>query len=179
MKYLRVVGGVAILLLAAASASAQCSMPAAHPFVAEARPSVDDVAEKAVRLAEAVPAEKYGWRPMEGVRSMGEVFMHMAQAAYGFANGLGTPPPAGVNPRELAAITDKAKVVDELKKAMAHLQAALAKVDDADKKIRAGQREITIRQAMVGRIAHMHEHLGQAIAYARSNSVVPPWTAER
>jgi uncharacterized damage-inducible protein DinB len=140
---------------------------------------VDDVADKAVKLAEAIPAEKYSWRPMEGVRSVSEVFTHMAQAAYGFANGIGTPPPAGVNPRELTSLTDKAQIVEELKKAMAHLQGAVGAVTDADKKVRAGQREITVRQVIVGRVAHMHEHLGQAIAYARMNNVVPPWTAER
>lgn len=179
MKLMRVVVILAAALVVASHAAAQCGMAAPSGFMAEAKPSIDDAMDKAVKLAEAVPAEKYTWRPAEGVRSISEVFMHMAGAAYGFANTLGTPPPQGVNPREFAGITDKARVVEELKKANEHLKAAVAAVTDVEKKVRAGQREITIREAVVGRNAHMHEHLGQAIAYARMSGVVPPWTAER
>jgi len=36
---------------------------------------------------------------------------------------------------------------------------------------------MTTRRAMwIGATTHLHEHLGQLIAYARSNGVVPPWS---
>src|ERR1700756_814426 len=48
--------------------------------------------ERYTRLAEAVPADKYNWRPAEGVRSIGEVYAHIAAANYGIARALGAQP---------------------------------------------------------------------------------------
>src|SRR5436305_9064865 len=49
--------------------------------------------DKFLRLANAIPAEKYTWRPAEGVRSVAEVFMHVATANYNLYKLVGTPPP--------------------------------------------------------------------------------------
>src|SRR6266849_10616980 len=46
--------------------------------------------QRFTRLAEAIPAEKYAWRPGEGVRSIGEVYAHISAANYGIARALGT-----------------------------------------------------------------------------------------
>jgi hypothetical protein len=40
------------------------------------------VSQQLVALAEAIPADKYGWRPAPGVRSTSEVFMHIALANF-------------------------------------------------------------------------------------------------
>ena len=50
--------------------------------------------QRLARLAEAIPAEKYTWRPAEGVRSVGEVFAHVAVADYLVGRTL-TPLPPG------------------------------------------------------------------------------------
>src|ERR1700745_1909906 len=51
--------------------------------------------DKFTRLAEAIPAEKYTWRPSPDVRSFAEVFLHVAAANYNLYKLVGTPPPAG------------------------------------------------------------------------------------
>src|SRR5207245_8039537 len=79
--------------------------------------------QRFTRLAEAMPAEKYAWRPGEGVRSVGEVLMHIAAANYGVARALGTAVPCGVDLKAIQArSTDKRKVVQELKESFAHLR---------------------------------------------------------
>src|SRR3954447_6842960 len=79
--------------------------------------SLDDAEEKLVALAEAFPAEKYTWRPGEGVRSVGEVFAHVAGGNYFLPTLWGAKPPAGVNPRGFEKEGgDKAKTIDNLKK---------------------------------------------------------------
>jgi uncharacterized damage-inducible protein DinB len=137
--------------------------------------------QRFTRLAEAMPAEKYNWRPGEGVRSVGEVYIHIVGANYGVARVLGTAFPAGVDAKGLlASSNDKAKVLQELKESFAHLRGAVLALSDADadKPQKMFNRETTLRGALMMVDRHWGEHLGQSIAYARVNGVVPPWTAE-
>jgi uncharacterized damage-inducible protein DinB len=137
--------------------------------------------QRYTRLAEAMPAEKYAWRPGEGVRSVGEVFTHIIGANYGVARALGTAPPRGFDFKALGALSnDKPKTVQALKDSFAHLRnATLALNDgDADKPQKMFGRQSTLRGSFAMIIGHFGEHLGQSIAYARVNAVVPPWTEE-
>jgi uncharacterized damage-inducible protein DinB len=137
--------------------------------------------QRYTRLAEAVPAEKYSWRPGEGVRSIGEVYTHIAAANYGVARAFGLQPPTGFDFKALAAASgDKAKVAQLLKESFAQLrQAVLATNEsDMDKPQKMFGRDTTVRGAFMMVIGHFGEHLGQSIAYARVNGIVPPWTEE-
>jgi len=138
--------------------------------------------QRFVRLADAIPADKYSWRPGEGVRSTGEVFMHVVSANYGFAKMLGTPFPAGLDPKAMMASSgDKAKVVQALKDSFAHMRTAILAIKDSDleKEIKTPRGQTTIRGSFFMISGHYGEHLGQTIAYARQNGIVPPWTVER
>src|SRR6202790_5253123 len=89
--------------------------------------------QRYVRLAEAVPAEKYAWRPAEGVRSIGEVYTHIVAANYGVARALGTQPPAGLDFKSITAMSnDKAKTVQALKDSFAHFRQAIQALRNAD-----------------------------------------------
>lgn len=137
--------------------------------------------QRYTRLAEAVPAEKYSWRPAEGVRSIGEVYAHIVAANYGIARALGTQPPAGFDPKAItAAATDKAKTVQALKDSFAHFRLAILALNDADsdKPMKLFGQQTTQRGAFIMITGHTGEHLGQSIAYARMNGIVPPWTEE-
>lgn len=134
------------------------------------------------RLAEAIPAEKYAWRPGEGVRTVGEVYMHIVDRNYVYARMLGTPVPAGIDLKTLpASAGDKAKVLQALKDSFLHFRNAILAVKDSDldKEIKTSRGQTTIRGAFFMISGHFGEHLGQSIAYARFNGIVPPWTAER
>ncbi len=145
---------------------------------------VEEVAyyeQRYTRLAEAMPAEKYTWRPAEGVRSVGEVFTHIVAANYGVARALGTAPPAGLDFKAIAALSaDKPKVLQALKDSFAHFRSAVIALNegDADKPQKMFNRETTLRGSFIAITGHFGEHLGQSIAYARVNGVVPPWTEE-
>ena len=145
---------------------------------------LDEVAyyeQRYTRLAEAMPADKYTWRPAEGVRSVGEVYTHIISANYGVASALGTPPPAGFDFKAVAALSgDKAKVLPVLKESFAHFRGAILALSDADgdKPQKMFNRQTTLRGALMMIDRHWGEHLGQSIAYARVNGIVPPWTEE-
>ena len=137
--------------------------------------------QKYTRLAEAMPAEKYTWRPGEGVRSVGEVFTHITAANYGVARALGTALPNGLDLKAIQGLSgDKPKVLQALKESFAHLRSGTLALNDgdADKPQKMFGRQSTLRGSFTMITGHFGEHLGQSIAYARVNGVVPPWTEE-
>ncbi|MBI1792502.1 MAG: DinB family protein [Acidobacteria bacterium] len=139
---------------------------------------LEDVEKKIVGLAQAMPQEKYGWRPGEGVRSNSEVYVHIAGANFGLPNFVGVKPPAGLSRDMEKTVTEKAKVIETLKESFEHIRKACMSVPDSDldKEIKMFGRPSTVRGAFFLMANHMHEHLGQAIAYARTNGVTPPWS---
>jgi uncharacterized damage-inducible protein DinB len=152
--------------------------PAASGVKADILHSIDDAQKKLVALAEAMPADKYTWHP-EGARSVGEVFAHVASANYFFPTFWGVKPPAGVDPRSFdKEAADKDKTIDHLKKSFDHVKQAIEGVPEGDlgKKTKILDHEGTYREGFLIVVTHAHEHLGQSIAYARSNGVVPPWS---
>jgi len=163
-----------------ASGDAATSAPTAGPR-AEFLEEVIYYEQRYTRLAEAIPAEKYSWRPAEGVRSVGEVFTHITVANYGIARALGTALPAGYDSKAIQALSnDKPKVVQALKESFGHFRQAILALSDAnaDKPQDMFNRHTTLRGSFIAITGHFGEHLGQSIAYARVNGIVPPWTEE-
>lgn len=147
-------------------------------FRSEFLQQLDDLENKLVGLAEATPADKFTWRPAAGVRSISEVYMHVAAGNFMIPRTIGVQPPEGIQPREMQKFSEKAKVVDTLKQSIQHVrQAAMSKADgDLDKPAKIFGQDSTVRGAMFLLASHMHEHLGQSIAYARMNGIAPPWS---
>jgi uncharacterized damage-inducible protein DinB len=137
--------------------------------------------DKFTRLAEAIPAEKYSWRPSPDVRSFAEVFLHVAAANYNLYKLVGTPPPAGFDVKGFEkSSTDKAKVIATLKDSFVHAKKAITTMPDADleKSLDWFGGKNTQRGILLFIVRHAAEHLGQAIAYARFISITPPWTED-
>ena len=122
-----------------------------------------------------VMAGKYDWKPGEGVRSVGDVFNLIVTE-----NGLlvGTLTGAGGGRGGGAQAIEPEKLQEALKTSYANLQKAIEGVSDADLKapVKLFGRDMTKEDAVRFLFGDQHEHLGQSIAYARSNGVVPPWS---
>ena len=138
--------------------------------------------EKFLGLANAFPQDKYNWRPMDGVRSVSEVLMLAAMEGYSFIpTGFGGKA-ADIGSREEAAklrtLTDKAAIIDHLNKGFAHAKKELEVLDPATltgkRKVMGQDRSAADVAFLIG--GDLHEHLGQMIAYARMNHIVPPWS---
>lgn len=178
------------LLIIAALALACGAPPAAEEPVAEESSSaavavreaalarLSSLEEKYVGLAEAIPQDKYTWSPGEGVRSVSELLLHVTSANYRLPNMIGTPPPADMNFEEYEkSTTDQAEIVAALKASFAHTRKAYENVadDDLENAVKVFGRDSTNAGALITFNGHLSEHLGQGIAYARVNGVVPPW----
>jgi uncharacterized damage-inducible protein DinB len=170
-----------VLVALVLSASAARAQAPTSGFRAEFLAQQDGVEKELLGLAEATPADKFSWRPAEGVRSVSEVYMHLVGADYLLPSFAGTKVPEGISPTMEKTVTEKTAVIAEMKKAFAHLRAAIAATPDADldKPVKYFGRESTVRGLYLTVALHEHEHLGQSIAYSRMNGIVPPWTAAR
>jgi uncharacterized damage-inducible protein DinB len=153
-----------------------------YDMKAQAIVDLQQMQKKYVDLAQALPADKYNWRPEPGVRSVSELFLHVAGANYGFPTMMtGTAPAPGYKREGFEkSTTDKAQVIDQLNKSFAYAIAAVQNMSNADfakpeKKLGPDANDGDVIYLMV---MHSHEHLGQSIAYARMNGVTPPWTEE-
>jgi hypothetical protein len=185
MRHLFAAALVAILAFGAASpAHAQDVMTkeSAAALKAAFIADVDAMQKKFVALAEAFPQDKYSWRPMEGVRSVSEVLMLAAFEGYNFIPNSFGGKPADLGPREEAAklrtLSDKPQVIEHLNKGFAHAKQQLDSIDPATL---TGKRKVFNQDRSTPEIAmfvggDLHEHLGQLIAYARTNHIVPPWS---
>jgi hypothetical protein len=155
--------------------------PPSYDMKPQAILDLQDLQKKFTTLAEAFPAAKMTWRPGDGVRSVAEIFMHAAGANYGIPNMMGVKSPEGFNGKTFEkSTTDKAKVVQELNKSFESAIAAVQGMTNADfakpdKKLGPDANDGDVVYLLV---VHNHDMLGQAIAYARMNGIVPPWTAD-
>ena len=165
----------------APAAQAKDTTPPSYDMKPQSLQDLDAMHQKFVDLATAVPADKYGWRPAEGVRSIGEVFLHIANANYNIPNLMGTPLPAGFDPKTFEkSTTDKAQIIEALNKSFASAHAAIEAMTNADfnKPLPKLGPDANYGDVIYILVTHAHEHLGQSIAYARANGIVPPWTVE-
>ena len=174
------------LALAAVPAAAQVNpykdgTPGVTGYRSEVLAEVMVQEDKFARLAAAIPADKYAWRPSPDVRSFAEVFLHVSAANYNLYKLVGTPPPAGFDVKGFEkSTTDKAKVVATLKDSFAHARKAITAMPDADleKSLDWFGGKNTQRGILLFTVRHAAEHLGQSIAYARFAGVTPPWTED-
>jgi uncharacterized damage-inducible protein DinB len=140
---------------------------------------LDTMQQKFVALAEAIPADKYTWRPSEGVRSIAEVYLHVIASNYAIPELIGGEEPAKYKAKDWEkSTTDKATIVAELKQSFANANAIVTKLPTSDIATPLPKLGPDANKGDVDYffLAHLHEHLGQSIAYAREAGITPPWT---
>ena len=178
MRIERTIGVLALTVLAfAAAAGAQVPAGIGEGWKGE----FDHAASQLTQLAEAIPADKFGWRPGPGVRSIAELCMHVAIGNHFLLGQAGAKPAAdltklGKEPEK--AITDKEGVIKFMKESFEAVRTAVATIDRTTQRKFFGK-DVTSNEVLLRLLVHNHEHMGQLIAYARMNGVVPPWTAAR
>ena len=178
---------VVLVLATGATASAQSTPPGtdntapSYDMKAQALQDLGIVQQKMVALANAVPADKLTWRPSPDSRSFAEVFLHVAGERYQILGLGGAVPPADFNGKTYEkSTTDKAQIVAELNKTWDFAQKTINGMSNADfaKLLPKLGPQANAGDVVYILVADAHEHLGQLVAYARVNDIVPPWTAD-
>ncbi len=172
-----------LFVLGAATAGAQVR----GGVMADLSKDIADVETKIVGLANAIPESAWEWRPGPGVRSVGEVFTHVAADNYFMPAALGTATPKeiGISGTDYKTVgvyegrkRTRAEIIAEVQRSFAFLKAAIAAApaDKLEAPMKIFGSDTTARATWISTTTHLHEHLGKLIAYARSNKVVPPWS---
>ncbi len=165
-----------VLLFCAQAALAQSS---ALDYRDEFANHFERSSRKLVMLSQAIPEDLYTWSPGEGVMSIARVYAHIARYNYLYLEeSLGIAAPEGVDWQNFESITDKATVVGVLEGSIEHVRASVKDMGEAEL---TGQttlygREVAGWAVLFQLLAHMNEHVGQSVAYARMNGIVPPWS---
>jgi uncharacterized damage-inducible protein DinB len=171
---------VAVLSIAASTACAQNARSAPAGFRGEFLHQFDASMARVVALAEAVPAETYARRAVPAVQPLGQIFAHIARYNYEYpARAMGIDPPAGIDRDTLEErVREKAQVVALLRASAEHVREAVRRMPEAqlERTTTLYGRQVPQWAVLFQLIAHMDDHLGQAIAYARVGGVVPPWS---
>lgn len=167
---------IALFLCIALPASAQEHDNSA--FLASFKDDFNGSSEKLADLAGAFSEELYAWRPADGIRSVSEVYVHVTQANFGLASALGAEMPADWPEDAEKNITSKEDVMMWLEKSQKHVHGMLDTIGTMDLggTIQFYGNDMSRFRVLAILAGHSHEHLGQAIAYARSNGVAPPWS---
>lgn len=152
-------------------------------FQQETAGSVAFASGQLMKLAQAIPADKYSWTPQTGVRTAAQVCAHVVSANYFFASKLGAKIPDGVKMETLETdLKTKEAIASELKRSFEVVIAAIKNTPDASLKTKVElpfPGDYTQMTACLIVAAHANEHLGQLIAYARSNNITPPWNEKK
>lgn len=177
---LRVLVPAAFCAAIAAPAAAQ----APSGVMGDLLKDVQEAKGKIVGLAKAMPEAAWDWRPGPGVRSTKEVFVHLTGDNYFIPVGAGSTAPAdtgiGEDYKTVEAFEKKTRtreqVLAELDTSFAFLEQQMTATTDAKLTTPSKWPKTSTRQLWIAATTHLHEHLGQLIAYARSNKVTPPWS---
>ena len=142
-------------------------------------PEWNHVSHQLIALAEATPQEKFAWRPGPNVRSMSEVYMHIAMANFYLLSVTGPKMPPELSSLEMEkTVIDKAQIISWLKRSLDAVKTAHAAAKPADlrRKVKIQGVDADVDGMYLRIIVHANEHMGQLVAYARMNGIVPPWS---
>ncbi|HEX6040685.1 DinB family protein [Longimicrobium sp.] len=165
-----------LLLLTAGPARAQAPPPG---FREEILRQFNNSMQKFIELAEAMPEDRYAWSPGEGVMPVARVYAHVARYNYFYpATSLGVPDPDSLHADATEQTAAKTEVVALLRRSRDHVRQTVMAMTDEQlaAPTRLYGRDVPQWAVLLQLVAHMNEHLGQSIAYARMNGVVPPWS---
>jgi uncharacterized damage-inducible protein DinB len=141
------------LMFAAGSAFAQADV------AADVRKGFEEVNDWVVKSADMVPAEKYSYRPVDTVRTFGQLIAHIADSYdYFCSNAVGKEPSSDSAEK---GKTDKETLIPKLKAAVGKCTAAYG---DSNAKLRP----------LFGNVGHTNLHYGNIITYMRMMGLKPP-----
>ena len=169
---------VSMIALALPSRAAAQS---ANPITQALRTAWTEARTNVRASADVMPEAKYGFKPVDSVRSFGSLLAHVAGASYEFcAAAKGEKTPHAEDEFEKSAKT-KAEIVKALDGAIAYCDEIYKTLDDAKAAQVVngafGGPKGPRASLLIGNTGHYQEHYGNVVTYLRINGLVPPSSA--
>jgi uncharacterized damage-inducible protein DinB len=179
---MRVVHLAALIVFAySMTTGAQAPQPPANPISQAVKNGWNDAKRNMLGSAKVMPEAKYTFKPVETVRTFGQILAHVAGANYEFcAAARGEKAPFAEDHFEKTAKTP-ADIVKALQDSVAYCDAAYNALDDAkaaeiiDGPFNGGKQARAA--SLMGNTSHNNEHYGNLVTYLRINGLVPPSSA--
>jgi hypothetical protein len=172
----RFVGSFALLALAAAPSFAQTPPgPSTSPVADALRAGLARYSKNMTAAAEAMPAEKFSFKPTPDQNTFAHLTIHIAESNNLFCSKIsGLAAPEGA---KLAETDSKDKLVAAVKSSFDFCSSALAKVDDShlsDSVPLFGGRSVSRAAVMLILSGSWGDHYSAQSMYLRLNGVLPP-----
>jgi uncharacterized damage-inducible protein DinB len=168
---------MAAVTVAPSSASAQGPAPS---VVKELVATWQRAATEIIDVAQAMPEEKYGYKPMPEISTFRDQLVHMTGVAQRFID---TAKGTKSDPGHAHPTMTKAETIALLKQTLQTGQEMLGSLTDAQLleqvKFPFGDRMVTRFTFWLGPLYQFRNHHGQLVVYLRMNGIVPPTTARR
>ena len=173
---------IAAVLLVIIKPASAINPPSQPVFIQEYLGQSDFIEGRLTDLLGAMSQDQMNWTPAEGVRTCGEIYLHVAEANHMLASFMSGTEMEGERGEMEKSTTDKGEIAKMLKDSFTAVKEAAGKLteEDLNKMVQTPfGMEMSMRNFMISLLAHSHEHLGQGIAYARMNGVTPPWSEKQ
>lgn len=160
-----------LLFLMAGSLSAQLPPGLGRGYLGE----LEHTGRQTLELAAAMPEEKYSWRPAPGIMSVAEVYTHVYVGTFMLLDQAGHKPPKDL----VTKPKTKAEIVAGLKRSLEAVRVFYegTSAQEMQRPVKLwGSADTKVEGVYLRILAHISEHMGQSIAYARMNGVAPPWS---
>jgi uncharacterized damage-inducible protein DinB len=131
-----------------------------------------------VESADQMPEADYNFKPVDSVRTVGQILAHVADSNYYYcARSKGEAPPVPDGTLEKTATT-KAAIVKALGESVAYCDAVYGALTEATaaEMVKAGNNQIPRVQPLFANASHNVEHYGNLVTYFRLKNMVPPST---
>ena len=176
-RWLATASAVFVMSWAPQAAGQQTPTGPAGPISAGAHWGYAQIARNLTEGAERMAEADYGYRPVDGVRTFGELVGHVANAQYLFCSAVKDEPNPNRGQNAEKAGT-KIEVVAALKKAIAYCDEVYASMTDdkANRIVKLFGMEMSAVTALYGNVAHSFQHYGNMTTYLRMKGIVPPST---
>jgi uncharacterized damage-inducible protein DinB len=128
---------------------------------------------------DAIPEDLWSFQPTKEVRTVAQLFAHIADGQYEFCGVATTGKPVSKNIEK--TMKTKAEIVGALKEAFDYCETAYSGMSDAKASeiVPFFGMKITRLGAMDFNFAHNMEHYGNLVTYMRIKGIVPPSSAPR
>jgi len=160
-----------LMVLFCGSLIAQVPAGLARGYLGE----LEHTGRQILQLAEAVPEDQYAWRPAPGVMSVAEVYTHIYEGNFFLLGQAGH----AVSKEMSVKPKSKAEIVARLKRSLAEVKAhyEATSPQEMQRSVKfMGAVDSKVENVYLRILAHVSEHMGQSIAYARMNGIAPPWS---